>query len=89
MMAPGTHTYNFVCVLPVGLPTSFEGKHGHIRYLVRLKMDRPWKFDHVFKTPFTVLRNIDLNQNLALRVTLIILNSLDNYVYFFTIYFIF
>jgi hypothetical protein len=58
---PGLHTYSFSCTLPHQIPTSFEGQHGHIRYTIRLSLERPWKFDHVFRVAFTVLKPYDLN----------------------------
>ncbi|CAO1405630.1 unnamed protein product [Diamesa tonsa] len=66
---PGVHTYNFSCMLPQMLPTSFEAKFGHIRYLVKLVMDRPMKFDLTYTVAFTVLKQLDLNyENPALRI---------------------
>lgn len=66
---PGVHTYNFSCMLPQMLPTSFEAKFGHIRYLVKLVMDRPFKFDLTYTVAFTVLKQLDLNyENPALRI---------------------
>lgn len=58
---PGIHTFNFSCVLPERLPSSFEGTHGHIRYSVIVVLNRPWKFDHIYKVTFTVLKKMDLN----------------------------
>ncbi|CRK98596.1 CLUMA_CG012194, isoform A [Clunio marinus] len=66
---PGTYQYNFQSVLPPLLPTSFEAKHGHIRYLVNVVIDRPWKFDLTYKLAFTVIKQLDLNyENPALRI---------------------
>lgn len=36
----GTHTYPFTCALPPTLPSSFEGEHGHVRYTVKMTLDR-------------------------------------------------
>jgi Arrestin (or S-antigen), N-terminal domain/Arrestin (or S-antigen), C-terminal domain len=57
----GVHTYNFQCCLPLGIPTSFEGSNGHIRYTVKAILDRPWQFDQISKVAFTVIRQVDLN----------------------------
>ncbi|GFO36973.1 arrestin domain-containing protein 3 [Plakobranchus ocellatus] len=57
----GLHTFPFQFFLPAGLPSSFEGEHGRVRYAMTCKIDRPWKFDHKTKRPFTVISILDLN----------------------------
>ncbi len=59
----GEHTYPFTCALPPQLPSSFEGEFGHIRYTIKVTLDRPWKFDQDSKMAFTVISPVDLNQN--------------------------
>eukprot|EP00058_Branchiostoma_floridae_P017640 XP_002603129.1 hypothetical protein BRAFLDRAFT_199194 [Branchiostoma floridae] len=62
-LGAGHHVYPFQYQLPLqGLPTSFEGSNGYIRYSVRGTIDKPWKFDHTTKRAFTVLDMVDLNQ---------------------------
>ena len=58
---PGRHVYLFTFNLPSPLPSSFEGGIGFIRYYVEGKVDRPWKFDHKIRKPFTVNEVIDIN----------------------------
>lgn len=64
----GTHTYPFTCALPPTLPSSFEGEWGHVRYTIKVTLDRPWKFDQDFKIAFTVVSPIDLNLNPRVKV---------------------
>ncbi|GJQ68172.1 hypothetical protein Trydic_g10736 [Trypoxylus dichotomus] len=63
----GNHIFPFTCVLPPTLPSSFEGQYGHIRYTVKVVLDRPWKFDQETKAAFTVLSPFDLNTNTSLK----------------------
>ncbi|XP_055610922.1 arrestin domain-containing protein 3-like [Uranotaenia lowii] len=57
----GKHTYSFDCFLPETLPTTFEGKHGRIQYILTVILQRSWKADKIFTIEFIVLRNVDLN----------------------------
>ncbi|XP_071567178.1 arrestin domain-containing protein 17 isoform X2 [Temnothorax nylanderi] len=59
----GEHKFPFTCSLPMNLPSSFElPEFGHIRYIVKATLDRPWKFDQEAKSLFTVVVPLDLNQ---------------------------
>ena len=60
-LASGRHTFPFSFLLPSNLPSSFEGAHGYVRYSVKGIIDKPWKFDHSCKRPFTVICLLDLN----------------------------
>lgn len=42
-LSAGVRTYPFTCALPPSLPSSFEGEHGHVRYTIKVVLDRPWK----------------------------------------------
>ncbi|KAH8311729.1 hypothetical protein KR044_007714 [Drosophila immigrans] len=59
---PGSHVYNFACQIPAVCPSSFEGTYGRVRYMVTVKLIRPWKFDQIFSRPFSVLKVMDLNR---------------------------
>ncbi|XP_039431741.1 arrestin domain-containing protein 17-like [Culex pipiens pallens] len=56
----GTYHYPFSCVIPANAPTSMEGRYGHIRYLVKLSLERPWKHDIVYEREMTVRGIYDL-----------------------------
>lgn len=60
-ISAGHHEYNFECLLPRNVPSSFEGEHGSVRYTATAAMNRPWKFDHTAKAAFTVITHLDLN----------------------------
>ncbi|KAL7037279.1 hypothetical protein ACKWTF_009150 [Chironomus riparius] len=60
-LAAGITTYSFACMLPESLPSSFEGKYGHIRYSCKAVLDRPLKTDKEFRLPFSVIKSEDLN----------------------------
>ncbi|XP_046556419.1 arrestin domain-containing protein 3-like [Haliotis rubra] len=59
----GRHTFPFAFQLPPQLPSSFEGEDGHVRYTAKGIIDKPWKFDHETKRPFTVICLLDLNRD--------------------------
>jgi hypothetical protein len=67
-MASGTYKYDFACPLPMLIPASFEGRHGHIRYNVEAVLDIPWRFDKEFKLQFTLARQDDLNEFPDLKI---------------------
>lgn len=60
----GTFTYPFCFVLPGGIPSSFESNFGHIRYVLKCTIDKPWKFDHKVKRPIIVNDIIDTNNSM-------------------------
>ncbi|XP_021711742.1 arrestin domain-containing protein 3 [Aedes aegypti] len=61
-LLPGLHPYRFSCDLPANLVTSVEAKHGHIRYTVKVIVERSWKADQSYKVAFTVLRHVNLSE---------------------------
>lgn len=68
VLPEGEHCFPFSTVLPPKLPSSFEGEFGHIRYTVKVVVDRPWKFDHEIKSAFTVISPVDLNTHETAKV---------------------
>lgn len=60
-LPPGEHFFPFSFQLPPSLPSSFEGGVGYVRYTIKGTIDKPWKFDHDTKRPFTVTSLLDLN----------------------------
>ena len=62
-ISAGVHKYRFSFKLPDnGLPSSYEGKYGAIRYRIQLQIDRPlFRFNvDRFKT-ITILDDINVN----------------------------
>ncbi|KAF7650842.1 hypothetical protein LDENG_00119690 [Lucifuga dentata] len=62
ILPAGRHEFPFSFQLPEEtLVTSFEGKHGSIRYWVKVKLHRPWTTVKKIKKEFTVIEPIDIN----------------------------
>ncbi|XP_053321701.1 arrestin domain-containing protein 2 isoform X2 [Spea bombifrons] len=61
VLPAGRHEFPFTFQLPETLVTSFEGKHGNVRYWVKAKLHRPWSTVKKTKKEFTVLEPIDIN----------------------------
>jgi len=67
----GNHRFPFTFNLPPTVPSSFEGEVGYVRYTAEAAMERPWKFNHVTRSAFTVISLVDLNmQPMEFRVNL-------------------
>ncbi|KAK5966908.1 Arrestin domain protein, partial [Trichostrongylus colubriformis] len=57
----GSYQFPFSFQLPSDCAPSFEGLHGYIRYMVKVELDRPWRFNKTDKRLFTVVPVFDLN----------------------------
>ncbi|XP_075145128.1 arrestin domain-containing protein 17-like [Haematobia irritans] len=66
IIEPGIHSFSFACHIPTTCPSSYEGNRGHIRYVVKVKLLRPWKYDEKFSQAFTVIKIMDLNYDTPL-----------------------
>ncbi|XP_017053003.1 arrestin domain-containing protein 2 [Drosophila ficusphila] len=60
-LEPGTRSFNFASQIPINCPSSFEGTHGRIRYMVDVNIVQPWKYDSLFSRAFTVIQVRDIN----------------------------
>ncbi|XP_068090049.1 arrestin domain-containing protein 2 isoform X2 [Hyperolius riggenbachi] len=61
VLTAGKHEFPFTFQLPENLVTSFEGKHGCVRYWIKAKLHRPWATVKKTKKEFTVIEPIDIN----------------------------
>ncbi|XP_077187636.1 arrestin domain-containing protein 2 [Paroedura picta] len=61
VLPAGRHEFPFAFQLPERLATSFEGKHGSVRYWVKAKLLRPWAAAKRATRVFTVLEPLDIN----------------------------
>ncbi|EPQ12464.1 Arrestin domain-containing protein 2 [Myotis brandtii] len=57
----GRHEFPFSFQLPPTLVTSFEGKHGSVRYCIKATLHRPWVPARQAKKVFTVIEPVDIN----------------------------
>ena len=64
-LSAGSHRYPFTFNLPSNVPSSFEGEVGYVRYTAEAVMERPWKFNHVTRSAFTVISIVDLTMEPA------------------------
>nr|XP_049702086.1 arrestin domain-containing protein 17-like isoform X2 [Helicoverpa armigera] len=64
-LQPGNHEFRFDCPIPVNVPSSFEGSHGHIRYRIKVKMLTTGIFSSNKEkmVPIRVHAPLDLNLN--------------------------
>lgn len=63
ILTPGEHSFPFQFVLPVAMPTSFEGPFGKIVYRVIATIDTPrFSKDYKAQRPFYVLNMLNLNE---------------------------
>lgn len=68
----GQHAFPFTFVLPMQIPSSFEGKFGHVRYIIEAVAQRPIDDSkYECKASLVVCSNLDLNTITGAAVTLI------------------
>ncbi|XP_018872032.1 arrestin domain-containing protein 2 isoform X5 [Gorilla gorilla gorilla] len=60
-LPPGRHEFLFSFQLPPTLVTSFEGKHGSVRYCIKATLHRPWVPARRARKVFTVIEPVDIN----------------------------
>uniref|UniRef100_A0A0K0CZB8 Arrestin_C domain-containing protein n=1 Tax=Angiostrongylus cantonensis TaxID=6313 RepID=A0A0K0CZB8_ANGCA len=61
VLQAGIYRFPFLFTLPLKCAPSFEGFYGYIRYMVKVVLDRPWRFNKTDKRLFTVVPMLDLN----------------------------
>ncbi|KAG7277798.1 hypothetical protein CRUP_026099 [Coryphaenoides rupestris] len=67
ILCTGVHEFAFSLNLPqMPLATSFEGKHGSVRYWVKAELQRSWLLPVKVKKEFIVFEHIDINTPLLL-----------------------
>lgn len=68
-LTPDVYKYDFSCQLPEDLPTSMEGTFGSIRYVAIVTVNVPIWPDKVYRSGFTVIRAVNLNEMFELKVS--------------------
>lgn len=61
-LSKGHHEFSFNCPIPSTCPSSFDGKHGHIRYEIKVIMVKPGTREEK-SFDITVHAPMDMNEN--------------------------
>ncbi|XP_026465157.1 arrestin domain-containing protein 2-like [Ctenocephalides felis] len=61
VLSPGIHSFPFKLGLPLGLPSTFLGKHGWVQYYCRAALREPHGVTHKNQQVFIVMNPVDLN----------------------------
>ncbi|XP_015928754.1 arrestin domain-containing protein 4 [Parasteatoda tepidariorum] len=61
ILSPGVHSFPFKLGLPLGLPSTFLGKHGWVQYFCKTALKEPSGLTHKNQQVFIVMNPIDLN----------------------------
>lgn len=61
ILQPGVHTFPFKLGLPLGLPSTFLGKHGWVQYFCKALMKDPSGLVHKNQQVFIIMNPIDLS----------------------------
>jgi len=63
------HSIPFEYQLPHDLPSSYSGRWGQVKYVIKAKLQRHWKFDIDRETDLIVKSLVDLNEEPELAVS--------------------
>jgi len=66
LLSPGIHSFPFKLGLPIGLPSTFLGKHGWVQYYCKTALKEASGLAHKNQQVFIVMNPIDLNQEPAI-----------------------
>lgn len=66
ILSPGVHTFPFKLGLPLGIPSTFLGKHGWVQFYCKTALKEPSGLTHKNQQVFIVMNPIDLNLEPAL-----------------------
>ena len=61
LLSPGIHSFPFKLGLPLGLPSTFLGKHGWVQYFCKTALKEATGLTHKNQQVFIVMNPIDLN----------------------------
>ena len=73
-MSAGIHSFPFKLGLPLGLPSTFLGKHGWVQYFCKAALREETGLTHKNQQVFIIMNPIDLNLEppiLAVRILII------------------
>ena len=74
LLSAGIHSFPFKLGLPLGLPSTFLGKHGWVQYFCKAALREETGLTHKNQQVFIIMNPIDLNLEppiLAVRILVI------------------
>ena len=78
LLSGGIHSFPFKLGLPLGLPSTFLGKHGWVQYFCKAALREETGLTHKNQQVFIIMNPIDLNLEPPILAVRLLKNNLGN-----------